>query len=283
MATSTTVLTDAQREQYTRDGYFVVRKLVPETDLSTYYRRFEDLASKREDASHLLLMWDVALKGERVWKPEAVTKVQDFVLDPVLFGYAQHPAVTSVVRGVIGEEIKAVHTMLINKPPDPGTKTSRHPLHQDLYYFPFRPVEKILAAWTAIAPCTRENGCLAVVPGSHTTDLLEHGYPDWEGGVNGGYHGILNYTPPAELVHLEMEPGDTVFFHPLLVHGSGANRSKGCRAAISAHYASTSCTYIDTEDTVQHGIQEEIMLAFGKRFGQELHYHQIWDMKSRVV
>ena len=24
----------------------------------------------------------------------------------------------------------AMHTMLINKPPDPGSKTSRHPLHQ---------------------------------------------------------------------------------------------------------------------------------------------------------
>ena len=24
----------------------------------------------------------------------------------------------------------AMHTMLINKPPDPGSKSSRHPLHQ---------------------------------------------------------------------------------------------------------------------------------------------------------
>jgi phytanoyl-CoA hydroxylase len=37
----------------------------------------------------------------------------------------------------------AMHTMLINKPPDPGTLTSRHPLHQDLYYFPFRPADKV--------------------------------------------------------------------------------------------------------------------------------------------
>jgi hypothetical protein len=36
-----------------------------------------------------------------------------------------------------------MHTMLINKPPDPGTLTSRHPLHQDLYYFPFRPADKV--------------------------------------------------------------------------------------------------------------------------------------------
>ena len=42
-----------------------------------------------------------------------------------------------------------------------------------------------------------------------------------------------------------MEPGDTVFFHPLLIHGSGINRSRGTRKAISAHYASADCNYIE--------------------------------------
>ncbi len=37
---------------------------------------------------------------------------------------------------------------------------------------------------------------------------------------------------------LVMEAGGTVFFHPLLLHGSGRNRSSGYRRAISAHYAS---------------------------------------------
>ena len=45
-------------------------------------------------------------------------------------------------------------------------------------------------------------------------------------------------------VHLEMEPGDTVFFHPLLLHGSGRNRSSGFRRAISAHYASAECRFL---------------------------------------
>ena len=26
----------------------------------------------------------------------------------------------------------------------------------------------------------RDNGCLAVVPGTHQEELLEHSYPDWE-------------------------------------------------------------------------------------------------------
>jgi len=41
-----------------------------------------------------------------------------------------------------------------------------------------------------------------------------------------------------------MEPGDTVFFHPLLLHGSGRNRTEGFRRAISAHYASAACRFL---------------------------------------
>ena len=71
--------------------------------------------------------------------------------------------------------------MLINKPPDPGTKTSRHPLHQDLHYFPFRPANRMVCSWTAMEEkIDRNNGCLVVLPGTHKTELLQHRYPEWE-------------------------------------------------------------------------------------------------------
>ena len=43
------------------------------------------------------------------------------------------------------------------------------------------------------------------------------------------YHGIVDFDPSIPRVHLEMEPGDTVFFHPILIHGSGMNRTSGFR------------------------------------------------------
>ena len=43
------------------------------------------------------------------------------------------------------------------------------------------------------------------------------------------YHGIKDFDPSVERVHLEMEAGDTVFFHPILIHGSGMNRTNGFR------------------------------------------------------
>jgi len=71
---------------------------------------------------------------------------------------------------------------------------------------------------------TRSNGCLVVIPKTHRGMLHPHEYPAWENGVNKMYHGVSGFDA-ADLVHLEMEKGDTVFFHPILVHGSGANKT----------------------------------------------------------
>jgi ectoine hydroxylase-related dioxygenase (phytanoyl-CoA dioxygenase family) len=59
------------------------------------------------------------------------------------------------------------------------------------------------------------------------------------------YHGIVKLGADPRRVHLEMDIGDTVFFHPLLIHGSGTNRTTGFRKSISSHFASSDCYYID--------------------------------------
>ena len=108
------------------------------------------------------------------------------------------------------------------------------------------------------------------------------------------YHGIQNYDPSSPRLHLEMEAGDTVFFHPLLIHGSGMNRTEGFRKvnpmtttphphhthshptslvhplqAISCHYAASECEYISVEGTSQEMIEEEVVELARKRLGHD--------------
>lgn len=81
-----------------------------------------------------------------------------------------------------------------------------------------------------------------------------------------------------------MEPGDTVFFHPLLVHGSGVNVSNRTRKAISCHYAAGDCNYIDVRGTVQDLVAKEIQDIAKKRFGiDEIDYADIWRLRSSCV
>lgn len=244
-------LVPEQRREYDERGYVRVRGLFGDAELERWSRRLDEIAlGIAPRADDVLVMRDVMVaKGAVVpaSRAHAIAKVQDFENDPVLWEYVCHPRLLDCVEFFVGPDVASIHTMLVNKPPGVD---GRHPLHQDLLYFPFRPADRIVAAWTAIEPCTRENGCLVVVPGTHRGELLRHENPDWDY-LNTGYFGAAGVGAHPERTHLEMEPGETVFFHPLLLHGSGRNRSAGTRRAISAHYASPACRFLD--DGLPHG------------------------------
>uniref|UniRef100_A0A3Q3CUY7 Phytanoyl-CoA dioxygenase, peroxisomal n=1 Tax=Haplochromis burtoni TaxID=8153 RepID=A0A3Q3CUY7_HAPBU len=280
------LLTPEQRLFYEENGFLLIRNLVSKQDIDRFRREFERICRQEIKVPGLVVMRDVAIaKSEFVPDQRAVSKVQDFQEDPELFRYCSLPKILKYVECFIGPNIMAMHTMLINKPPDAGKKTSRHPMHQDLHYFPFRPVDRIVCAWTAMETVNRQNGCLVVLPGSHKGTLQEHDYPEWEGGVNKMYHGVRDYDPEHPRVHLEMEKGDTVFFHPLLIHGSGMNQTQGFRKAISCHYASGDCYYIDVKGTTQENIEKEVKEIIVRRHavGDELTFKDTWAIRGRLV
>ena len=234
------MLSQSQIESYLTQGFLIVKDLVDRDCLRNCDDRFFEYAnSSRELVAGMKLMKDVMVaKGavEPQTPVHAINKLLSFENDDVLMSYVHNPAMLEVVRSLIGEDVYSIVTNVFNKPPEVD---GRHPLHQDLRYFRIRPPEKIVAVWTAISPTSRENGCLAVVPNSHNLGLLEHEIPDWEY-VNYKFYGIAK-SLGSDPVHIEMQPGDTILFHPLLVHGSGRNRTSDFRRTISAHYASASC------------------------------------------
>lgn len=225
-----------QLAEYQENGYLVVPNLIDDAQLKIWVDRLSEIVEgQTPPAKGMLVMKDVMVAKGAVnpgSNMEAIAKIQDFENDPVLDSYTTHPAILACVESIVGRDVQTIHTMLINKPPNVD---GRHPLHQDLLYFPFRPADKIVASWTALEPVTRENGCLVVLPKTHRGELLKHGNPDWEN-LNAGYFGAQG-VDASERIHLEMNPGDTVFFHPILIHGSGRNKTQGFRRAISAHYA----------------------------------------------
>ncbi|KAF6734600.1 Phytanoyl-CoA dioxygenase, peroxisomal [Oryzias melastigma] len=281
----TGLLTPQQRLFYEENGFLLIRNLVSEGDIERFRKEFERICRQEVKVPGLVVMRDVAIaKSEFVRDQKAVSKLQDFQEDPELFRYCSLPEILKYVECFTGPNIMAMHTMLINKPPDAGKKTSRHPLHQDLHYFPFRPTDRIVCSWTAMEKVTRQNGCLVVLPGTHKSTLQEHDYPEWEGGVNKMYHGVRNYDPDHPKVYVEMEKGDTVFFHPLLIHGSGMNQTQGFRKAISCHYASSDCYYIDVKGTTQENIENEVSQIAEKKYGMgDVSFMDTWAIRGRLV
>ncbi|KAM6154186.1 phytanoyl-CoA dioxygenase, peroxisomal [Erethizon dorsatum] len=280
------VLTLEQRKFYEDNGFLVIKNLVSDADIQRFRVEFEKICRKEVKPPEIMIMRDVnSLNSEYIASEKMVSKIQNFQEDQELFRYCTLPQILKYVECFTGPNIMAMHTMLINKPPDTGKKTSRHPLHQDLLYFPFRPSDRIVGVWTAMEHINRNNGCLVVLPGTHKGSLRPHDYPQWEGGVNLMFHGIQDYEEDNARVHLIMEKGDTVFFHPLLIHGSGMNRTQGFRKAISCHYASASCHYINVKGTNQEALEKEVV-KIADRFGvtaDDVSLKDIWKFKARLV
>nr|CAH0113005.1 unnamed protein product [Daphnia galeata] len=233
VAPNKTLVVVSEERKYPLDGIAVyyfklnVKKMMTEDNVH------RDLMAGMCDAMEEELLSNFIQLLHHVYRP---------TLESLLFFADEGPDKTRVYEEIldhvecfVGPNIRAMHTMLINKPPDTGSQTSRHPLHQDLHYFPFRPADRIVCAWTAMERITPDNGCLIVLPGTHKGVLHQHVYPDWEKGFNKMYHGVRGYDNHP-MVELPMEKGDTVFFHPILIHGSGMNRTNGFRKAISCHY-----------------------------------------------
>jgi len=270
-------LEEKQIAEYWRRGFVVVSALLGQDKLDRYVRRLEAIVSgEAPTPDGMLVMRDVMVaKGvvEPTTRMAGIAKIQDFERDPELYAYALEPALLDCIESLIGREVLSIHTMLINKPPGVD---GRHPLHQDLFYFPFRPADAIVASWTAIDSCREENGCLFAVPGSHRGALRDHAAPDWEY-VNLLYWEAKRAAGEEELsepVPLIMDPGDTVFFHPLLLHGSGGNRTDRFRRSISAHYASVDCHAAWTNEVFG---ERKYVVVRGAREGERI------DIKRYVV
>ncbi|KAL4149353.1 hypothetical protein QTP88_003315 [Uroleucon formosanum] len=279
-------LTRQQQDFYEVNGYLVIPKLIPDYLLDRCCNRFMDLCYDRVPRNQITMMKDISRMKVGGQGEYLFAKAQDLLWDEEFYEYARFPKMLDYIESFIGPNVMAMHSMFINKQPDIGTNSSRHPVHQDLHYFPFRPANLIVAAWTACVPVTVDNGCLYVLPGTHTGDLYPHNYPEPKyGEINKMYHEakISNDYDDHKKVFLEMDKGDTVFFHPLLLHGSGINKTQDLRKVISVHYASSNCHYIDVSGTTQDNIKNEIIDVMAKKGIRNVDYTFAWKHRCRLI
>ena len=92
----------------------------------------------------------------------------------------------------------------------------------------------LLTAFIAVDDCTKSNGCLEVLSGSHLCGRIEH---TKVGGQTGADIGRVAWIEKAcEKESVELRSGDTLFFHCNLLHRSGPNESSNSRYALLAAY-----------------------------------------------
>ncbi len=219
------MLTAEQKAFYEREGYLIVRGLFSREEVAFYidhYMRLREAGTYPGDFAGI----DIGSKDPLRRYPRMIHMHR---WDEVSKRWMLDDRLRQVMTELLGKEPYAVQTMLYFKPP--GARGQA--LHQDQFYLRVQP-GTCMAAWLALDRCDEENGCMQVVPGSHTWPLL---CPK-EADITESFTDVTVPLPEGTpIVPCIMEPGDVLFFNGQLVHGSYPNCSTDrFRRSLIGHY-----------------------------------------------
>jgi non-heme Fe2+,alpha-ketoglutarate-dependent halogenase len=209
-----TVLTPRQTEQYRTDGFVVGVPVFTPAECARFWQMTQRFrAEHREDRD-----WALDIKCNLLF---------DWV-----YANATHPRLLDAVAELLGEDLLLTDSVFRIKEPGSGT---HYGWHQDSARIVVDPAPAIV--YVAISDATIENGCLAVIPGSHDRvhpyDLV----------VNPGQEhrrvARLREVDPSRAVYMELRAGEVAIFSANVVHGSAANRSSTARVAILHDFTPT--------------------------------------------
>ncbi len=132
-----------------------------------------------------------------------------------------NPAFLMPASQLLGGAVRFWHDQLFCKPAHHGGVVA---WHQDYSYWTRTQPIAHLSCWIGLDDSTRENGCVHYVPGSHRWELLPIT------GLANDMRAIESVLSEAQRkqfkpVPMELKQGECSFHHPLMVHGSYANRS----------------------------------------------------------
>jgi phytanoyl-CoA hydroxylase len=215
--------TQADKETFDRDGYVVLKNFFTQEEVDLIYgTSMQDnvISQKSFDFNDS--------KGMRTKLALWYTPQDD------VYGmYSRCERMVNAVEMILGGQAAHYHSKLMQKEPKVGGAWE---WHQDYGYwynngFLFPDMVSVMLALTT---ANKENGCLQVIKGSHRMGRIEHGMAGQQ--VGASMEKVEEALKRMELVYVELEPGDTLFFHCNILHRSEANLSERSRWSLISAY-----------------------------------------------
>jgi ectoine hydroxylase-related dioxygenase (phytanoyl-CoA dioxygenase family) len=234
---------------FEKEGYLVVENLLSVAELETcqseIHRLHEfaagqesDTERKRADIARQHVQHEPFAKDETqgndlpvLRKAENTRQYSDVFRD-----LAQHPKLIAVVQELIGQDLLLFRSTLMFKPAFHG---SSHGLHQDSAYWPMEPPSLVTVS-IALNDATPENGCFKVIPRSHLWGIQSWGHIARQQDAE-----LTDRKDVTEQqIDAPLSAGSGLFFHSLMVHGSGPNTTPNPRNTALYAYFSPQVRYV---------------------------------------
>ena len=160
-------LTQEQLDSYRRNGYLVVEGLLDSDEVEGLRTRMREYTHGGRSQEQISVQIEPRVqRGElHVDEPgDGIRKIDGLVESDDRFNaLGSNRNIISVLEQIIGPDIKMFRNAVLLKPPEVGSAKG---MHQDSPYWPIEPMD-LCSCWFAFDDATEENGCMAVIPGSH--------------------------------------------------------------------------------------------------------------------
>lgn len=227
---STTTLTPQQIASFHKDGYVIVKNFLEPAAVEKLYGTAIGDNTMENNAINVT---DQTGKNSKLslW----------FTPGNDVFGYLTRSE--SIVNGVAAlldsdAPVCHYHSKLMQKEPKVGGAWEWHQDYGYWYKNQFMFPDQLISVMVALTPANKQNGCLQVIKGSHKLGRINHGFAGEQVGAD--IVMVNNALKTMDLVYVEIEPGDALFFHSNILHRSEANLSDHPRWSIISCYASQS-------------------------------------------
>jgi phytanoyl-CoA hydroxylase len=147
--------------------------------------------------------------------------LQAYARDELFRSWAGSPALGERLKQLLGPRVmlsQAHHNCVMTK--NPGFSSVTH-WHQDVRYWSFRRAE-LVSVWLALGREHAGNGCLQVLPGTHTMTFRREQLDE-------KLFLRADLDENRELLRtrlaVELDEGDVLFFHCRLFHAAGDNQT----------------------------------------------------------
>jgi ectoine hydroxylase len=217
------ILSDDAAKQYHADGYFHARGFFDATEIDLLKRSAKE-DNELDRRSFGRADGEGGVVRLSLWNHPG---------DGVYGMFARCERVVRSAEKLLGGEVYHYHSKMILKDPKVGGAWA---WHQDYGYWYQNGVlfPLLTSAFIAVDPCTKANGCLQVLKGSHHAGRVTHVLTGDQAGAD--RERVDELAKRLELVHVEMDPGDALFFHANLLHRSDQNRSDNPRWSMICCY-----------------------------------------------